>query len=83
MSNPILTIPEEAKEELLKPANRALSEFAGLIVRKHFLLYLFGPSMKATNKSRLLMWTSRKAINAHDYADRLVKNMEEHCASLS
>ena len=79
---PILTIPEEAKEELLKPTTRALSEFAGSHVRDQFLLKIFGPRRKATTRTLLMLWTARRAITAHDYADRFVKNSEEHYASL-
>lgn len=80
--NPILTIPEEAQEEILKPQVRALSQNAGLIVRQQFLFQLFGPRMKATTRTLLMLWTARRAINAHDYGDRFVREAEEHCASL-
>ena len=78
---PVLTIPEEAQEEVLKP--KVLSQFAGLLVRETFLRNLFGPGMQATTKARLMLWTSRRGITAHDYADRFVANAEEHLASLS
>ena len=83
---PILVIPEEAKEALqepLSPMNNPLPEWIVASIRAPLFRAIFGPTMRPSFQSRLLMWTSRAAINAHDHCEQHIEAREKHVASIS